>query len=161
MAVKKKFPYRAAFVACHGGCRVMAESGCSYGCTACGKCIAACKFGAISLGAHGTAVVDEEKCVACGRCLRECPRQLLRLHDCASSIVVACSSHDPGRDARAVCSVSCIGCGICEKICTASAIHVEDYCARIDESACLSCGMCAVRCPRSAIVDLRGILTAR
>ena len=54
---------------------------------------------------------------------------------------------------------SCIGCGICEKTCTASAIHVEDNCAVIDEASCLSCGMCAVKCPRHAIYDLRGIFT--
>ena len=54
-------------------------------------------------------------------------------------------------------SDKCIGCGLCEKICTAGAIHVADHCARIDESICLSCGFCAVRCPKHAITDLRGI----
>ena len=56
-------------------------------------------------------------------------------------------------------TVDCIGCGICEKTCTASAIHVEDNCAVIDEASCLSCGMCAVKCPQHAIYDLRGIFT--
>lgn len=30
MAVKKKFPYRSAFVACNGGCHVTEGSSCSY-----------------------------------------------------------------------------------------------------------------------------------
>ena len=84
MAVKKKFPYRSALVACNGGCHVQEGQSCENG---------------------------------------------------------------------------CIGCGICEKTCTASAIHVEDNCAVIDEASCLSCGMCAVKCPRHAIYDLRGIYT--
>ena len=58
-------------------------------------------------------------------------------------------------------AVSCIGCGICEKTCTAGAIRVTDNCAVIEESVCLSCGMCAVKCPRHAIYDLRGIYTAK
>ena len=83
MAIKKKFPYKAAFVACNGGCRA---KDCRYG---------------------------------------------------------------------------CIGCGICERTCTAGAIKVKDNCAVIDEEYCLSCGMCAVRCPRGVIRDLRGILTPK
>ena len=61
MAVKKKFPYRSAFVACNGGCHVTEGSSCSYGCIACGKCVESCKFGAIHLNEHGVAEVDEEK----------------------------------------------------------------------------------------------------
>ena len=33
MAIKKKFPYKAAFVACNGGCRA---KDCRYGCIGCG-----------------------------------------------------------------------------------------------------------------------------
>lgn len=159
MAVKKKFPYRSAFVTCNGGCHVTEGASCSYGCIACGKCVESCKFGAIHLNEYGVAEVDEEKCIACGRCTRECPQHIIHLHDCANTIAVKCSNKDKGKDARNVCSVSCIGCGICEKTCTASAIHVEENCAVIDEASCLSCGMCAVKCPRHAIYDLRGIFT--
>ena len=66
-----------------------------------------------------------------------------------------------GPEARKQCEVSCIGCGICEKACTAGAIKVKDNCAVIDEEYCLSCGMCAVKCPRGVIRDLRGILTPK
>lgn len=161
MAVKKKFPYRAAFAGCNGGCRVTEDSGCEYGCTGCGACVQACPFGAISINEIGVAQVKEEACIACGKCVRVCPRKVIRIHDCANYIVVACRNQEKGAAARKVCEVSCIGCGICEKTCTAGAIKVKDHCAVIDESICLSCGMCAVKCPRHAILDLRGIYTKR
>ena len=154
MAVKKKFPYKAALVACHGGCRA---TDCAYGCTGCGTCVAACKFDAIAIGPDGVAAVDEAKCIGCGACARACPQKLIHVHDCANYIVVKCSNHDKGAAARKQCAVSCIGCGICEKTCTASAIRVVENCAVIDETYCLSCGMCAVKCPRKVIHDLRGI----
>ncbi|MGN0205130.1 MAG: 4Fe-4S binding protein [Coprococcus sp.] len=158
MAIKKKFPYRSAFVACNGGCHVNGESGCEYGCVGCGICVEACKFDAIHINDIGVAEVDEAKCIACGKCTRECPKQIIRIHNCANYIVVRCSNKDKGKEARQACSVSCIGCGICEKTCTAGAVHVIDNCAVIDEDYCLSCGMCAVKCPRHVITDLRGIL---
>ena len=70
MAIKKKFPYRAALVACNGGCRAAGseDGGCKDGCIGCGACIEKCKFGAISMNEYGVAEVDEEKCIACGLC---------------------------------------------------------------------------------------------
>ena len=49
MAIKKRFPYRAALVACNGGCRAagLEDGGCKDGCIGCGACIEKCKFGAI------------------------------------------------------------------------------------------------------------------
>ena len=66
MAVKKRFPYKAAFVACNGGCRATAE--CQYGCVGCELCVNVCKFEAIALNEYGVAEVDEDKCIACGKC---------------------------------------------------------------------------------------------
>ncbi|MCI6887200.1 MAG: 4Fe-4S binding protein [Lachnospiraceae bacterium] len=161
MAVKKKFPYRAALVACNGGCHVKEGSSCAFGCIGCGKCAEVCRFGAVSMNEYGVAEVDEDQCIACGLCVKACPQKVIRLHECANYIVVKCSNQDKGKEARALCEASCIGCGICERICTASAIRVADNCARISESVCLSCGMCAVKCPRHAIYDLRGVLTKK
>ena len=36
MAVKKKFPYRSALVACNGGCHVQEGQSCENGCIGCG-----------------------------------------------------------------------------------------------------------------------------
>ena len=160
MAVRKKFPYKAAVLACNGGCAAAGEEpGCAFGCLGCGACVSACKFGAIHLPPNGVAEVDEAACIACGACARACPQKIIQIHDCANNIVVKCSNHDPGPAARKQCPVSCVGCGICEKTCTAGAIRVRDHCAVICEEICLSCGMCAVKCPRHAIRDLHGILT--
>lgn len=68
------------------------------------------------------------------------------------------SDKDKGKSVIEVQESKCIGCRLCEKICTASAIRVIDKKAVISQTSCLSCGMCAVKCPRKAIVDLRGIL---
>lgn len=114
MAVKKRFPYQAAFVACNGGCRATAD--CQYGCVGCELCVNVCRFEAIALNDYGVAEVNEDKCIACGKCVRECPRELIRIHECANPVVVKCSNKDPGKDARKMCEVSCIGCGICQKL---------------------------------------------
>ena len=154
---QKRFPYKAALVACNGGCRATAD--CEYGCVACGLCVGVCKFDAIEINSFGVAQVNEGKCIACGACVRECPRELIHIHECANPIVVKCSNKDLGKNARKYCEVSCIGCGLCEKACPAGAITVTENLSHIEESICLSCGQCAVKCPRGAIVDLRGILT--
>ena len=86
-------------------------------------------------------------------------QKVIHVHECANYIVVKCSNKKKGAEAKKQCNVSCIGCGICEKTCTAGAIKVKDNCAVIEESICLSCGMCAVKCPRHVIHDLHGILT--
>ena len=99
-------------------------------------------------------------CTTCNYCAKVCPQNLIKIHDCANYIVVKCSNKEKGAVARKQCEVSCIGCGICEKTCTAGAIHVEDNCAVIQEDICLSCGMCSVKCPRHVIHDLRGVFTA-
>ena len=109
MAVKKRFPYQAALVACNGGCR--ATAACEYGCVACGLCVGVCKFDAIEINSFGVAQVNEGKCIACGACVRECPRELIHIHECANPIVVKCSNKDLGKNARKYCEVSCIGCG--------------------------------------------------
>ena len=88
-----------------------------------------------------------------------CPQEIIHIHECANYIVVKCSNKSKGAAAKKQCEASCIGCGICEKTCTAGAVKVTDNCAVIDEDACLSCGMCSVKCPRHVIHDLRGIFT--
>lgn len=159
MAVKKRFPYKAAVVACNGACKVNLADPCRYGCVGCGQCVEACKFGAITINKNGVAIVNEDECIACGACVRVCPREVIHIHECANTIVVTCSNRKKGAEAKNQCETSCIGCGICEKTCTAQAIRVIDNCAVINEKICLSCGMCAVKCPRSAIKDMRGLLT--
>ena len=97
MAVKKRFPYKAALVACNGGCRALkGEAGCTDGCIGCSACVSACKFGAIELNTYGVAEVDEKKCIACGKCTKVCPQEIIHIHECANYIVVKCSNKSKG-----------------------------------------------------------------
>ena len=50
---------------------------CAFGCLGFGSCVAACQFGAMSIGPGGTAVVDPDKCTNCGACMKACPRKLI------------------------------------------------------------------------------------
>lgn len=76
MAVKKKFPYRSAVVACNGGCRVTAgDNGCKDGCIGCGACVEKCKFGAISLNEYGVAEIEKKNASAAGHVGRYVPRR--------------------------------------------------------------------------------------
>ena len=149
---------RVALVACNGGCR---NESCGYGCIGCEMCVNICPSGAIFLNHHGVAEVDETKCMGCEACVVECPQGIIRLHEAGSPIVVKCSNHDLGKEARAACAVSCVGCGICVRACPSGAARLRDHLSTIDESLCLSCGMCAVKCPRQVIHDLRGVLTPK
>ena len=147
---------KKAFVACNGGCY---NHDCTYGCIACGLCVAACPSGAISITEQGVALVDREKCTGCGMCEASCPQGIISLHDEQNYILVRCSNHVKGGEAKKQCDKSCMGCGLCNRNCPTGAIRITDFCARIEDDLCLSCGMCAVKCQRSAITDLRGILT--
>ena len=88
---------------------------CRWGCLGLGSCAAACKLGAIKVGAKGVAEVDREKCIGCGLCVKACPQTIIRLVPREQNIVVACSSQDPGPATRKVCDAGCIACGICER----------------------------------------------
>jgi 2-oxoacid:acceptor oxidoreductase delta subunit (pyruvate/2-ketoisovalerate family) len=44
----------------------------------------------------------------------------------------------------------CVGCGLCERVCPAHAISVEES-ARVDLDRCMGCGICVDQCPKSAL----------
>ncbi|MBO4879997.1 MAG: 4Fe-4S binding protein [Clostridia bacterium] len=46
----------------------------------CGRCAAACGFGALKKPAR-MPIVDHEKCIGCGACVKACPRFNMRLVD--------------------------------------------------------------------------------
>ena len=88
-------------------------------------CLAACNFGAISMGAHRS-VIDHAKCKECGACARACPY---------NAIVVTerpCYAHCP------VQAISWNDAKICQ----------------IDEDRCINCGACLKACPFGAISDM-------
>ena len=158
---------QVAYVKCAGTCEVAKEKynytgvqdcvsamvtpgagskACAYGCLGLGSCVKACEFDALHI-VNGIAVVDKEKCVACGKCIATCPKSLIELIPYEAKVAVQCSSKDMGKDVKASCSVGCIGCRMCTKVCEFGAITVENNLAHIDQSKCTGCGACAAKCP--------------
>ena len=124
---------------------------CAYGCIGLGSCAAACPHGAISIR-DGIAAIDGARCVGCGACVSACPKSLIELIPVSAPLAVVCRSHDAGAAVRRVCSAGCIGCRLCEKVCSVGAIRVTDNLAAIDSALCIGCGACAEKCPRGVIM---------
>lgn len=110
----------------------------------------ACPFDAIHI-VDGVAVVDKEECKACGKCIVACPKKLIELVPYDQKHLVQCNSRDKGKDVMAACSVGCIGCKMCEKVCEDGAVTVVDNIAHIDPKKCTNCGKCAEKCPKKII----------
>ena len=89
--------------------------GCVYGCLGLGNCVDSCPFDAISMAENGLPVVDEDLCVGCGKCVTACPRNVIALMPWDQKVYLACVSRDFGKAVKSVCSVGCIGCGLCAK----------------------------------------------
>ena len=124
---------------------------CNYGCLGYGSCVKACPFDAIHI-VDGVALVDKDACKACGKCIAVCPKKLIELVPYDQNHLVQCSSRDKGKDVMKACSVGCIGCKMCEKVCESDAIKVEGNVAHIDPEKCTDCGKCAEKCPKKCIL---------
>lgn len=131
---------------------------CKTGCLGYGDCVRACPFDAMYLDERGLPVIDLVACTGCGVCVAECPRNasgLLRLLPENGAVAVRCSAHDKPKDRKAYCSVCCIACKKCEKVCPSDAIHVVDLQAVVDYEKCIACGQCVSACPQ-ACIDITG-----
>lgn len=147
---KKKYAYAGA-----QDCIAAARMGggdklCPNGCIGLGTCAARCPFGAIEI-VDGVAAVNYRKCTGCGVCVASCPKQIISLIPFDSRHWVGCKSVDKGAVTRQYCEVGCISCKLCEKICDAGAITVNDYVAAIDYTKCTGCDKCVEKCPRGII----------
>jgi Na+-translocating ferredoxin:NAD+ oxidoreductase RNF subunit RnfB len=133
------------------------ETGCTFGCHGYGDCVAACTFDALHMDEKtGLPVVDEEKCTACGLCVKACPRNLFELRKRwkgNKKIYVACSNEDKGGVARKNCTVACIGCSKCFKVCPYEAIVMNSNLAFIDSDKCKLCRKCVAECPTDSIIE--------
>jgi len=134
--------------------------GCRYACVGLGECAQSCPFDAITLQ-DGFPVVDPHLCVGCGTCVRTCPKGIIELMPLRARVWVPCSSKDPGKDVKEVCSVGCISCKMCVKVCPAKAVTFENGIVKIDHQKCMAfgaeCGeICVEKCPRGIFRHFSG-----
>ena len=134
------------------------EGGCPFGCLGEGDCVVVCNFDAIHMDpATGLPVVVDDKCTACGACVEACPRSIIELRKKNKKdrkIFVSCINEEKGAVAKKNCSVACIGCSKCFKVCKYDAITMENNKAFIDSEKCVLCRKCVAECPTSAILEL-------
>lgn len=131
------------------------ETACTYGCLGLADCMAVCEFDALKMDeATGLPVVNEDNCTSCGACVKACPKDLFEIRFKGPDdkrIFVACRNKDKGAVAKKSCSVACIGCGKCEKVCEYDAITINNDLAYIDYKKCELCRKCVTACPTEAI----------
>jgi RnfABCDGE-type electron transport complex B subunit len=149
--VKDKFIYQGIEDCVAANLVLGGQKECVCGCLGFGACVKVCPFSAIKMSQDNLPIVDKNKCKACNKCVLACPKKLFTLIPVSSQVYVACSSHDLGKDTKAVCPVGCIACKLCEKACKFDAIHVIDNLAIIDYNKCTSCGECVKVCPVKCI----------
>ena len=149
--VKNRFIYKGIKDCVAANLVLGGQKECVFGCLGFSTCVKVCPFGAISMSGEELPVVKEAKCKACNKCVQACPKKLFSLVPIVGKVYVACSSHDLGKDTKAVCPVGCIACRLCEKACKFDAINVLDNLAVIDYTKCTSCGECVNVCPMKTI----------
>lgn len=134
------------------------EGGCPHGCLGCGDCVVVCNFDAIHMDPEtDLPVVVDDKCTACGACVEACPRNIIELRKKNKKdrkIFVSCINEEKGAVAKKNCSVACIGCSKCFKVCKYEAITMENNKAFIDSDKCVLCRKCVPECPTNAILEL-------
>ena len=112
---KDKFTYEGiadcnAETIIHGG-----HKACEFGCLGYGSCVKACPFDAMTMQDNGLPKVFEDKCTACGICVDVCPKGIMQLVPRSQNVILGCVNKNSGKPVRSVCSVGCIGCGLCAK----------------------------------------------
>lgn len=157
-AASRSFTY-SGLMSCNSVARLAGgDLTCQSGCFGYGDCVRACPFEAISLDERGLPRIDLDACTGCGVCVRECPRGkagLLSMVPENGPIAVRCNSHDKPAARKKYCTMCCIACKKCEKVCPEDAIHVVDLLAVVDYDKCTGCGLCVVECPQKCI-DIHG-----
>ncbi|HBZ35739.1 MAG TPA: ferredoxin [Rikenellaceae bacterium] len=134
------------------------DTSCRYGCLGLGDCEQACQFDAIKVNVEtGLPEVDESKCTGCGACVKACPKMIIELRSRGIKnrrIFVSCVNKDKGGIAKKACTVACIGCTKCQKVCAFDAITISSNLAYIDYNKCKLCRKCVQECPTNSILEV-------
>ncbi len=134
------------------------DTGCQYGCLGLGDCVVSCTFDAIHMNpVTMLPEVIDEKCTSCGACVKACPKMIIELRKKNKKdrkVYVSCVNHDKGAVAKKACSVACIACKACVKVCEFDAITIENMVAWIDPVKCTLCRKCVTSCPTDSILEI-------
>lgn len=134
------------------------DTDCPVGCLGMGDCVDVCDFDAIYMNKKtGLPVVIDDKCTACGACVEACPRDIIELrkkYKKDRKIFVSCINEEKGGVAKKYCSVACIGCSKCFRVCEFEAITMGNNLAFIDSDMCVLCRRCVKECPTNAILEI-------
>jgi len=129
------------------------DKSCIYGCLGYGTCMRACPFDAITMSEDNLPVVDITKCTGCRKCEQACPKKVIEVLPAGKAVLVTCHSRDRGAETRKNCSIGCIACGTCVKVCPFDAPYIENNLSIINLDKCQVCGLCVSKCPTKAIRD--------
>ncbi|UCG77991.1 MAG: 4Fe-4S binding protein [Nitrospirota bacterium] len=129
------------------------DKSCVYGCLGYGTCVRSCPFDAMTMSDDNLPLVDITKCTGCRKCEQACPKNVIEVLPGHKAVIVSCHSRDKGGDTRKNCSIGCIACGKCVKVCPFDAPAVENNFSVIDLDKCQVCGLCVGNCPTKAIID--------
>jgi electron transport complex protein RnfB len=130
---------------------------CVFGCLGLGSCVEACPYDAMYMNANAIPVVIDDKCTGCTLCAPACPKDLIEMVPTGSQVQVLCHSTHKGSEVKKVCTVGCIACDVCVKVCPYEAITVTANLAEIDYEKCTDCGLCVEKCPDDTILDFSGV----
>ncbi|MCF8242675.1 MAG: RnfABCDGE type electron transport complex subunit B [Melioribacteraceae bacterium] len=129
---------------------------CYYGCLGGGDCIEACPFDAMFMNADGLPEVIEELCTGCGNCVKACLRDVIEMHPEDRNVFVFCKNHDDPKTSKDVCSVACLGCGICARK-SGGGVEMDNYLAVINYDKLDESTIPFDKCRTNAIGHLREI----
>ncbi len=111
---------------------------CFYGCLGGGDCVEACPFDALFMNDDGIPELIEANCTGCTMCVQACPRDIIEMHPADRNVFVFCKNHDNPKQSKNVCSVSCMGCGICARLSEGGIVMENDLAVinydKLDES---------------------------